>query len=124
MEDIRAQQIEALEMGCSYIEKLIPAMKEIIPELRGEELPDTKDYLKQQIEGLNFVIDIINGTMNLINEKETILIKDNMEQKIQSLDKAYSANNNQLIADALEVDVLPLLDVFRQVALVVIQNEK
>lgn len=122
MDNIRKQQIEALEYGCEYIEKLIPAMKEIIPELRGIEKADTKDFLNQQIEGLNFVIEVINATMGLINEKETILIKENMEEKIQNLNRALGKNHLK-VADVLEVDILPLLDVFRQVALVVIQQE-
>lgn len=123
MEDIRQQQIEALGMAAEYIEKLIPAMKEIIPELRGQELPDTKDFLNQQMDGLNFVIDIINGTMGLVNEKETILIKDNMEEKVQNLNRALGAQMNPQIADVLEADILPFLDVFRQVALVLIKEE-
>ena len=38
MEEQKKQQLEALELGSEYIAKLIPAMKEIIPELRGAEL--------------------------------------------------------------------------------------
>lgn len=124
MEELRRQQIEALGTGCAYIEKLVPAMKEIIPELRGTELPDTQDFLNQQIDGLNFVIEIINATISLINERETILIKENMEEKIQSLNKALGRNDNKKIADVLEVDIMPLLDVFRQVAMVVIKNNE
>ena len=120
MEEIRQQQMEALEMGCEYIEKLVPAMKEIIPELRGLELPDTRDFLNQQMDGLNFVIDIMNATMSLINEKETILIKDNMEEKVQKLNSALGAMDHAKIADALENDILPMIDIFRQVALVIL----
>ena len=63
MEEQKKQQLEALELGSEYIAKLIPAMKEIIPELRGAEMPDTEDYLNQQLDGLNYVIDIINITI-------------------------------------------------------------
>lgn len=122
MNELRQQKIEALQLGCEYIEKLIPAMKEIIPELRGTELPDTKDYLNQQIEGLNFVIEIMNATMDLINEKETVLIKDNMEEKVQSLSRALNMMDNAKTADALEKDILPMLDIFRQVALIFIRS--
>lgn len=120
MDEIRQQQIEALQMGCDYIEKLIPAMKEILPELRGEEKPDTQEYLNQQMDGLNFVIDIMNATMSLINEKETVLIRDNMEEKVQALNKALGARDHAGIADALEHDILPMIDVFRQISLVVL----
>ena len=122
MEEIRQQQIEALEMGGEHIEKLIPAMKEILPELRGEEKPDTQEYLNQQMDGLNFVIDIMNATMSLINEKETVLIRDNMEEKVQTLNKALIARDHAGIADALEHDILPMIDVFRQISLVVLEQ--
>lgn len=123
MDEIRQQKIEALQFGCEYIEKLIPAMKEIIPELRGLMLPDTRDFLNQQIEGLNFVIEIMNATMDLINEKETVLIKENIEEKIQLLSGALNSFDNPKTADVLEGEILPMLDIFRQVSMVIVQNE-
>ena len=117
MEEQKKQQLEAL--GSEYIAKLIPAMKEIIPELRGAEMPDTEDYLNQQLDGLNYVIDIINITIPFLNEKEEVLNKDAMEEKVQNLNRAHA-----MIANAFEADILPMLDIYRQIALVVLEQNK
>ena len=124
MEEQKKQQLEALELGSEYIAKLIPAMKEIIPELRGAEMPDTEDYLNQQLDGLNYVIDIINITIPFLNEKEEVLNKEAMEEKIQNLNRALGNNSHAMIADAFEADILPMLDIYRQIALVVLEQNK
>lgn len=124
MEDIRMQQLEVLETGIEYVKKLVPATKEIIPELRGEEKEDTMDYLNQIIEGINFLIEIVNATMTLINEKEEILSKDGIEEKVQFLSAALTARDNAKTAQALEEGMLPFMDIFYQVASLIVEREK
>ena len=124
MEDIRVQQLEALEVGVDYVKKLVPAIKEIIPELRGEQKEDTMDFLNQIIDGINFMIDIVNATMGLINEKEEILNKDGMEEKVQNLNAGLQARDNAKTAQALEEGILPFMDIFYQVASLVLEKEK
>ncbi|MBQ8526963.1 MAG: molecular chaperone [Lachnospiraceae bacterium] len=124
MEDIRTQQMEALETGIEYVKKLVPAIKEVLPELRGEEKEDTLDYLNQIIDGINFVIEIVNATMNLINEKEEILNKEGIEEKVQLLNAGLQARDNIKTAKALEEGMLPFLDIFYQVASLIVEREK
>ena len=124
MEDIRMQQIEVLETGIEYVQKLVPAMKEILPELRGDEKEDTMDYLNQIIEGINFVIEIVNATMNLINEKEEILSKDGIEEQVQLLNAGLQQKDNAKVAQALEDGMLSFMDIFYQVAGVIVAREK
>ena len=124
MEDIRKQQVEALEVGVEYVQKLIPAIKEILPELRGEEKEDTMDFLGQIIDGINFVIEIVNATMPMINEKEEILNKEGIEEKVQILSKALQARDNAKTAQALDEGILPFVDIFYQVASILLAGEK
>lgn len=124
MDDIRKQQLEALEVGVEYIQKLVPAVKEILPELRGEEKEDTMDFLGQIIDGINFVIEIANATMPLINEKEEILNKEGIEEKVQILSRALQARDNVKTAQALEEGILPFVDIFYQVASLLLAGEK
>lgn len=123
MEDIRRQQLEALETGVEYVKKLVPAIKEILPELRGEEKEDTIDFLNQLIDGINFVIEIVNATMGMINEKEEILNKDGIEEKVQLLNDGLSAKDNLKTAQALEEGILPFLDIFYQVSSIILERE-
>lgn len=124
MEDIRVQQLEALEVGVEYVKKLIPATKEILPELRGDEKEDTMDFLNQIIDGINFVIEIVNATMSLINEKEEILNKEGIEEKVQLLNAGLQARDNAKTAQALEEGILPFMDIFYQVASILLEREK
>ena len=116
--------MEALEVGIEYVQKLIPAIKEILPELRGEEREDTMDYLNQIIDGINFVIEIVNATMSLINEKEEILNKDGIEEQVQNLNDGIKQKDNVKTAQALEEGMLPFMDIFYQVASVITVREK
>jgi len=124
MEDIRTQQIEALEVGVEYVQKLVPAIKEILPELRGDEKEDTIDYLNQIIDGINFVIEIANATMGLINEKEEILSKDGIEEQVQKLNEGLNKKDYFKVAQAMEEGMLPFLDIFYQVASIILEKEK
>ncbi len=124
MEDIKMQQIEALQVGMEYVKKLIPAIQEILPELRGEEKEDTLDFLNQIIDGINFVIEIANATMSLINEKDNVLNQGAIEEKVQLLSSALQARDNVRTAQALEEGILPFLDIFYQVSSVITVREK
>lgn len=123
MDEIRAQQIEVLEFAISYIPKLGQAIKEILPELQGEEKPDTQDYLKQIIDGINMVIEIANGTLDFINEKEVLINKDGIEEKVQLLSRACLARDNGQIALELETGMLPFLDIFYQISSVLLAQK-
>ena len=70
MDETRVQQYEALEDGATYALRLVPAIREIIPELRGDEKDDTQDFKNQIFEGINYIVEVVNGTLPLINEKE------------------------------------------------------
>lgn len=118
------QQLEVLEAGVEYVQKLIPATKEILPELRGEEKEDTTDFLNQIIDGINYLIEIVNATMSLINEKEEILNKDGIEEKVQLLNAALQAHDNVKVAQALEEGMLPFMDIYYQVASIIVAREK
>lgn len=123
MEDIKAMQLEALETAVTYIEKLAPAIKEIVPELRGEEQPDTEDYLAQIVDGINFVLEILNGTISMINEKEVIINIDGVEEKVCELSDAFAIQSHSMIADSLESGILPVLDAFYQVSQAIVAKE-
>ena len=111
-EELQAQQVEALQVVNGYIKKLIPSMETIITELSGEKQEDTDAFLDQIINGLNWVIEVFNGTMSLINQDKVVLNKDEVNQEVLQLSDALIAKNDARIATVLDSGILPFLKEF------------
>ena len=122
MDELKKQQYEALRSGADYALRLVPAIREILPELRGDMKDDTNDFKNQIFEGINYIVKIVNGTISLINEKDTILNQEAIEEKMQSLIKAVDVDDNAAVADALEEGILPFVEIFYQVAAIMLRN--
>ncbi|MFT3985433.1 MAG: hypothetical protein QM697_16130 [Lachnospiraceae bacterium] len=116
MDDIRVQQMEALKMADEYLKKLIPSMEEVIGELSGEEKEDTQEYLKQVIEGLNFMIETFNVTMSLINEETIVIDKDEINRDVLNLSDAMVSKNYGQAVTTMESGILPFLKAFARSA--------
>ncbi len=115
MEDLRAQQIEALEVLGDYNERLVKSIRSIIKELEGDRKEDTDKFLDEIIKGINWEIGILNGTMTLINEKEEHIKKEEMNDSILKLSKALEGKVDKEMAEALE-HALPMFEKLGQVA--------
>ena len=117
MDKIREQKVEALKNAAEYIDKLIPAMEEVISEIKGEMKEDTIDYLLQVIDGFNFMVETYNVTEDLINSPDPLVINDELEKAVGRLSDGFSRKDYNAIADGLSSDVVPFLKVFREAAL-------
>ncbi len=115
-DEIRVQQMEALQVVNEYIEKLIPSMETVIGELNGEKQEDTDAFLKQIIDGLNWVIEVFNGTMSLINEERQLMDKDAINREVVQLSEALIDKNDQRTATVLESGIVPFLKEFQTVS--------
>ena len=121
MDDAKKLQYEALGDAADYALRLVPAIREILPELRGEARDDTEDFKNQIFEGINYIVQVVNGTLPLINEKEVILNRDGIEEKMQQLIASVEAKDNRMVADALEEGILPFIEIFYQVAVIMLK---
>lgn len=108
MENVKEQQMEALRAMIDYNKKLVPALEEVVEELRGKQKEDTADYLDYILKGVNWVIQIVNGTKELLNEKKEVN-KDEMNQIISSLNQAVAEKNNIAVAETIENGILPFI---------------
>lgn len=116
MEDLRAQQKEALQVLAEYSPKLIRAMKAVVSELRGNRQPDTDEYLLSIVNGMNWEIEIFNLTKDYINESEERLNKDSFNQAILQFNEAYTGKDDQKMADLLEGEVLVVFEKLEELA--------
>ena len=123
MEDIRAQQIEALEVFKNYNSRLVKGMDSIIPELEGDRKDDTDKFLDEIVKGINWEIGILNGTMDFINEKEERIKKEEINASILKLSKALEGKKDSEIAASLK-ETLPVFENFGKVAAEVLKDAK
>ena len=112
MENQREQQIEALETGYSYAKRLQKGIETIILELREEKKEDTNEFLDQIMKGINWVIQVVNGTSSLINENEVRINKDEINEVILAINSAVKMKDDLEIAKVLQDGILPFLNDF------------
>lgn len=116
MDNLREQKLEALRTAKEYLEKLIPAMEEVISEIKGDMKEDTVDYLLQIIDGFNFMIETYNVTRDIVNDPEELIVDDELEASVGRLSDGFSKKDYPAIADELSSDILPFLKVFKEAA--------
>lgn len=102
MENNRMEQFEALKTLTEFNERLVNNLPTIIDELSGNRQPDTDTYLKNIIDAINWEISVVNATLDVINEGENRLQKEDFNQKILALSSAMTSNIDSEIAAALQ----------------------
>lgn len=115
MSELREQQIEALQVAGEYSSKIIVAINKIIEELSGQRLSDTDEYLNNILKGLNWIFEVFNGTKDLINEKETVIDKDVVNESVYLLNEGVQEKNDAKIAEALK-GILKFVECFKEQA--------
>lgn len=114
--NIKDDQIEALETLADYIPKLIGGIDTVKVELRGERKPDTDEYLKMVIDGINWVLGIVNGCMSLFEEYNIVFDKEKANDYSTAFSKAYGTGNDTAIADSMDADVIPMIKLIQRTA--------
>lgn len=114
--NIKDDQIEALETLADYIPKLIGGIDTVKVELRGERKPDTDEYLKMVIDGINWVLGIANGCMSLFEEYNIVFDKEKANDYSTAFSKAYGTGNDTAIADSMDADVIPMIKLIQRTA--------
>lgn len=88
MEELRTQQIEALQVASPYCGKIITALNNLVDELSGNRQEDTDEYMKSVINGLNWIFEVYNGTSSLINEGGVVINKEEVNGCVAELNQA------------------------------------
>ncbi|MCM1302710.1 MAG: molecular chaperone [Lachnospiraceae bacterium] len=100
METNRTEQLEALETLSQFNDRLLKNLPTIISELSGKRQPDTDTYLKSILDAINWEINVMNATSDLLAEGETPIDKENFNQSILALNAALSSETDSEISDA------------------------
>lgn len=116
MEQLLEEKKEAVEVAREYLEKLIPGMETLCGELKGDRQPDTDDFQKQCIDGLNWVIEIYNRTSDVMNAEKIRMEKQELNARLTELGTAIRDKEDGKIAQMLEDVVIPFLKDLKEAA--------
>lgn len=115
MEDNRAEQKEALEILKEFNDRLLKNMNIIVKELSGERLDDTNKFLKGIVDAINWEVQVVNGTMELLNEEKERVNKEVFNTRIIALSDAISSKEDQKMAEAIK-NLIPEFEALGQAA--------
>lgn len=102
MKEIRMEQKEALETLAGFNQGLVKNMNMIIRELRGERLDDTDNFLEGILNAMNWEIEVMNGTMDLLNDGKERIQKNSFNERILGLAAAVKEKDDEKIAVAIQ----------------------
>lgn len=109
MEDKREEKKEALEVLVEFNERLLKNMNIIVKELSGERLDDTDVFLDAITEGMNWEIEVLNGTLDLLNGGKERVNKIEFNAACVKLSEAIKAKEDGAIAVAI-TELIPLFE--------------
>lgn len=109
MKTNRKEQIEALQVLGEFQNKIIGNTEILIDEMKTSKKKDTDDLLKSVTDALNWEMSILNNTLDFINEKDEILNKRDINDAVIDLSRALQTQKDDMIAAALEKNLLPML---------------
>lgn len=102
MDELRTQQLEALQVAVPYCSKMITAINNIMKEYTQDRLPDTDEYALGIVNGLNWLFEVFNGTQSLINKDEKRIDKDVVNAYALKLNEANQNNDDAARSEALK----------------------
>lgn len=123
MEDNRAEQVEALQALTEYNPRLVKAMKAVAGELKENRQPDTDEYMQAIVNGMNWEIQVLNGTLELVNEKSVQIDKAAANDLFVAFSDTYQAKDDAGIAEMLETRVIPFFQELETIAADIVQAE-
>ena len=116
MDHLQEEKKEALKTAGEYLEKLIPGIGTLCGELRGDRKPDTDEFQKQCIDGLNWVIEIYNRITDVVDMEKIHTEKQELNAKLIELGAAIRDREDEKIANILEDAVVPFLSDLEEAA--------
>lgn len=109
MEDNRTEQLEAIETMMEYNDRILKNIPILVKELSGERLDDTDKFLDSIIKAINWEMEVINLTMDVLNDGKERILKETVNEKIVALSEAINSKEDTKMAVAFE-EMLPVLE--------------
>lgn len=108
MENVQEKR-EALEEMRNYNVKLEKGIVTLAKELKDNPQDDTMKFLETVVNGINWVIQITNLTIDLLNEDKNRITKEEINNEILALNEALKDGDNDKAADLFENQLLAFI---------------
>ena len=102
MEDSRAEKLEALETLVEFNEKVVKNIGILMKELSGQRLDDTDKFQDSIVNAVNWEIQVVNGTLDVLNEGKERIVKEIFNEKVLALGEAIKEKSDQKLVNAFE----------------------
>lgn len=102
----REEQREALQTLVEFNQRLVKNMHIVVKELAGKRLDDTDNFLSSIVNAINWEIQVMNGTMELLNENEQRIDKEAFNSKVIALEEALQSKDDAELVKAFN-NILP-----------------
>lgn len=109
MEDSRKEQQEALTVLVEFNERLVKNLGILQKELSGQRLEDTDKFMKGIVDAINWEVQVINGTMDLLNEGKERINKTEYNEKLIEFSNAIASKEDARMAECVK-DIIPLFE--------------
>lgn len=104
---------ETLQSLYDYLFKLINGIESLVEDLRTQREEKVSRILPQIIEGLQWSIEVINHSRNVLEKYDFIIDDEKIKDVFGELFEAVNNNDDVLLCDIFEYEVLDILKKWR-----------
>ena len=116
-------QVEALQALTEYSPRFLNSLKAVHDELVIERKPDTDEFLDAVIKGMNWEIEVYNGTKELF-EGNSALEKDKANSAFLDFSAAFKRHDDNEMGRLLREMIIPFFTALEGAALSVIADNQ
>lgn len=109
MEDLKRQQKEALEVLIDFNSRVVKNLGILEKELTGQRLDDTDKFIKGIVDAINWEVQVMNGTMDLLNEGRERINKAEYNEKLTEFSSSIASKNDAKMAESVRA-LIPLFE--------------
>lgn len=109
MENSRQEQREALEIMLEFNERLVKNLGILKKELSGQRLEDTDEFINGIVNAINWEVQVMNGTMDLLNEGTERINKAECNDNLSEFGNAITTKDDTRMAESVG-KLIPLFE--------------
>lgn len=116
-------QVEALQALTEYSPRFLNSLKAVHDELVIERKPDTDEFLDAVIKGMNWEIEVYNGTRELF-EGNSSLDKDKANQAFVDFSAAFRRHDDEEMGRLLREMIIPFFTALEGAAISIVTDNR